>query len=238
MPVFMVMTFIFMVFGVYEGLVKVFSESCFQSVNIFRLMDNLDRLQKPAILFFRYDSDAICTFIRAFNRNNPDYASQPVIKAYFLTPVQNAALIKAFPGRKIYVCDIINNRLSFLEVMDNSESAFNYYIAGRNYSHCVEDHKKAEKWLKKSLEISPDNFDVMWELAQLYIEDKDAQKGIPVLKKLLASRVYAMQASYFLARFYQEAGNKDEARKLFNVVINYPGPDNLIKERARMWGKW
>lgn len=83
----------------------------------------------------------------------------------------------------------------------------------------VENYPEAIKYLKKALDVDPNNEDALYELAYCYELAKNPQDGIDTFNKLIDRTPYNEHAWFNLGASYQAIGFYEKALVAFDYVI-------------------
>ena len=109
-----------------------------------------------------------------------------------------------------------------------------YELVG-DYDNSVREY---ERLLTKKLSMSWELF-CKFVVAQIYIERGDDEKGIAILRHLIADHRqhpnWPPACHYRLAGYYKDHGNVEQARKeLQQIISNYPNRSLVEKATARL----
>lgn len=84
----------------------------------------------------------------------------------------------------------------------------------------IDKSKEATTALKKALETSPVNKDVLWRVAEIYSRNQQGKLAIKTLLKLLSITPKNKEALHLLIRLYEEIGQDDIADEFRNRLLS------------------
>lgn len=96
------------------------------------------------------------------------------------------------------------------------------------------DYDKAEENLKKSTALDADFYKTHYYMGLLNEKQgrkDEAEREFKQSMKLLPTR----EASYQLGRYYEEAGNRQEAFRYYEMAVEGGGDDEIAKDARRHW---
>jgi len=238
-PSFFTCCAVFMIFGVYIRLFPFINDQIKEMRQMTNWTKNPPMVFGRSIIFIRDDPRGLAM---SFNRNHWDYKNNKNLIVFFLTPAENKALLEKFPDRKPYMLTIDKEagQYAVSKYFDNRETALNYYRAGLNYWHGMDQEfsrPRAEAAFKKSLELEPGNHDVMMDLAQLSFDMGKYQQAADLFSALTDDKKHKEEALYRLGRSLWELGKKDEAISTLERLIRDGKRENLVL-LAASWAEY
>jgi tetratricopeptide (TPR) repeat protein len=74
-------------------------------------------------------------------------------------------------------------------------------------------------YYERILQRDPNNFGALIELANLYIEEKQLDKAIPVLEKIVAQQPSSLDWQFILAQIYENREEKQKAETVYDRIL-------------------